>query len=462
MYRMYVNGREEALYSIRVSKHPINRTWPGYQRDISQSETAYMAILFGSCEREIRIEAESTPTKAVIRPLSKGVKAKICGNTVSFTLPAYGKFSVEIDDRHNNIHIFCQKNDFADTSRKATFSFEKGEHHTGLVKLHSNESVYIARGAVVHGSFYACDAENIEIYGGGVLCSDWEDRKEKHGDIGWDNENSFSPELVHTYGGIRTYRCNNISVRGITVTDTASYAVSFFAGRNFRIDDVNVTGLWKYNCDGIDFINCGDIYVKDTFIRSFDDSMCMKGFTAFSDKNTENAIVENSVFWCDWGKNLDIGLATAAKEMHSITWRNCDIIHNSGSCLTISNGMWADIHDIVYDDIRIEYANDTEPSQVQTEENQKYIHSENVAIPSLITIQDTRRNWQGNISYDDERTKIRNILFNNIRVYLDEELAEKPKIRIFKKTTPSVFDNIRIENLYINGKKTDPKEITIS
>ena len=461
MYRLYVNGTEEKLHEIRVSKHPFNRTWPGKQRDISQSEKAYMAILFGNSERNITVESVTVPEKVVIRPLSKGIKSVISGNMVSFTLPAQGKFSVEINGRHNNIHIFCQKSEYREKA-EATYIFEKGEHYPGLIALKSNESVYIAKDAVVHGSIYACDAENIKIHGGGVLCGDWETRTEKHGDIGFDTEWNFSPELVHTYGGIRMYRCKNITVTGVTVTDTASYAVSFFASHNIKIDDVNVTGLWKYNCDGIDFINCGDIYVKDTFIRSFDDSMCMKGFTAFSDKNTENAIVENSVFWCDWGKNLDIGLATAAKEMHSITWRNCDIIHNSGSCLTISNGMWADIHDIVYDDIRIEYANDTEPSQLQTEENQKYIHSESVAIPSLITIQDTRRNWQGNISYDDERTKIRNILFNNIRVYLDEELAEKPKIRIFKKTTPSVFDNIRIENLYINGKKTDPKEITIS
>ena len=119
MYRMYVNGREEALYSIRVSKHPMNRTWPGHQRDIAQSETAYMAILFGTFEREIKIETDNIPTKAVIRPLSKGVKARICGNTVCFTLPAYGKFSVEINGRHNNIHIFCQKDDFSRTKRTA-------------------------------------------------------------------------------------------------------------------------------------------------------------------------------------------------------------------------------------------------------------------------------------------------------------------------------------------------------
>ena len=287
------------------------------------------------------------------------------------------------------------------------------------------------------------------------MCGDWETRTEKHGDIGFDTEWEFSPKKVHTYGGIRMYRCSSITVTGVTVTDTATYGMRFFAGSNIKIDDVNVTGLWKYNCDGIDFINCSNVCVKDTFIRSFDDSMCMKGFTAFSDMNTEDVLVENTVFWCDWGKNLEIGLATAAKEIKNITWRNCDIIHNAGSCITISNGMWADVHDILFEDIRVEYAADTEKYCIQTEDSQEYIPDGETHIPALIVVHDERRNWHGNISYDDERTKIRDVLINNISVTLEDCIREIPNIIVVKKTKLSTFENIIIENIFVNGEKIE-------
>ena len=41
MYLVKVNGKETNLEEVRVSAMPFNRRWPGKQRDISQSETAY-------------------------------------------------------------------------------------------------------------------------------------------------------------------------------------------------------------------------------------------------------------------------------------------------------------------------------------------------------------------------------------------------------------------------------------
>lgn len=49
-----------------------------------------------------------------------------------------------------------------------------------------------------------------------MLNAGWEERSEKHGDIGWDDETHFEPEAVHTYGGIRFFSSENILVDGIT------------------------------------------------------------------------------------------------------------------------------------------------------------------------------------------------------------------------------------------------------
>ena len=48
MYRVFIDSKEAELEPIRVSAHPFNRVWPGKQRDISQTEQAYMLRVFGA------------------------------------------------------------------------------------------------------------------------------------------------------------------------------------------------------------------------------------------------------------------------------------------------------------------------------------------------------------------------------------------------------------------------------
>ena len=449
-YHVTVDGVETELEEIRVSAHPFNRVWPGKQRDIGQSEVAYMLRLFGEKPLEVSIRTSESVKEAVVRPLEKNVIPVFAQNEVSFTLQENGKYSVEINGSHFAIHVFYVKEESYADWGMPTYCYGPGHHNVGLLTLRDGESVYIDKDAVVHGSIYAVDAKDIKIYGQGILDAGWENRTEKHGDIGWDGENYFSPELVHTYGGIRMYRCKNMTVQGITVTDPASYAVSFWATDTICIDNVNVVGLWKYNTDGIDFINSRNIQVTDCFIRSFDDSMCMKGITAFSDMSVENVRVTGCVFWCDWGKNLDIGLATACKEITNVVWEDCDIIHGNGTCITISNGQWADVHNIQYRNIRVEYAYGTEPMVLQETDDQVYQSDGTTSVAVLISITDQRRTWQGNISYDDARTKIRDITMEDIKVFMDERIQQIPDVIVRKVTESSTFENINIQQVTAN------------
>ena len=251
MYRIFINQELITPETISVSAHPFNRTWPGKQRDVSQRETAYMVRVFGEGSLDVSIETSAFISDVAIRPLSKQIAFTKEPYKISFSLPTNGKYSIEINGTHHAIHLLYQKSTDYSKFPTPTYHYKKGHHYVGLVKLKSDESVCIEKDAVVHGSFYAVDQSNISIFGDGIICGDWEERKEKHGDIGFNNENIFTPEAVHTYGGIRMYRCKDISIHSVTVTDTASYAVSFFATENISLENVNVLGLWKYNCKGL-------------------------------------------------------------------------------------------------------------------------------------------------------------------------------------------------------------------
>ena len=455
MYKVFVNGALTELERITVSAHPFNRVWQGKQRDPSQSEEAYMLRVFGEGELEIGIETDFLISKAVVRPLSKNVPMETAEKSIRFTVGQNGKYAIEINGRKHAIHLLYQKSVAGEELPPPTYRFEDGHHNVGLLRLQSGDSVYISKNAVVHGSLLAVDARDVRIYGDGILCGDWETRTERHGDLGFDNENAFDAAGIHTVGGIRAYRCKNISIRGITVTDTASYGISFFATEGITVDGVNVLGLWKYNCDGIDFFNSANITVKNCFIRSFDDSMCMKGLTAFSYMSTQNAHISNCVFWCDWGKNLDIGLATACPEIKNVVWEDCDIIHNSGICISIANGQWADVHDVTYQNINIEYAGDTERPMIQENDNDVYLPNGKTHVPVLVRISDERRNWQGNIAGEDDRTKIRNICIDRINVISDHAMEELPDVQIRKTTRGSSFENIQIQNVFLDGVPYD-------
>lgn len=453
LYRVSVNGVAVNPEKIRVSAMPFNRTWPGKQRDISQSEIAYMLRLYGDMPLNIEVLCDNDFKEAVVRPLSKNIRVDKLDKGIKFEIKNHGFYSVELDGEHHAIHLFYeQERDFFEYG-EATHYFGAGEHYPGLIKVKNGDRIYIDKDAVVHGSIFGIDVSDVKIFGYGILDAGWEERKEKHGDIGWDNENEFLKDSIHTYGGIRFYRASDIVIDGVTVCDPASYAISFFATKNIEIQNTKVVGLWKYNNDGIDFFNCSDVILKNSFIRSFDDSICVKGITAFSEMSSENILVENCVLWCNWGLTCEIGVATACREIKNITFRNCDLIHNANCCLSINNGQWAHIHHITYENINIEYSKHSMESVTQKSEEQEYIKPDRINIPYAARVIDYRRNWLGNKSEDDPRCKNSNILFKNINLFIDEEIDKIPEIYIKRFMECSDFYDISIECISINGKQ---------
>ena len=91
---------------------------------------------------------------------------------LELTLPGPGFYTLEINGFHNCLHIFADGHEthaYAKDAERATYRFEHGVFDAGLITLRSGESLYIGEDAVVYGSVVAEDAENVRIFGGGVL-----------------------------------------------------------------------------------------------------------------------------------------------------------------------------------------------------------------------------------------------------------------------------------------------------
>ena len=69
----------------------------------------------------------------------------------------------------------------------------------------------------------------------------------------------------------------NAFISGIILRDPHEWTVVPRNCDSITIDNIKLIGLWRYNSDGIDLVNSKNITIRNTFVRSFDDNIVIKG-----------------------------------------------------------------------------------------------------------------------------------------------------------------------------------------
>ena len=465
-YIVTVNGLPVPLNVARVSAVPFNRRWPGHQRQIDQSEVIQFLSL--ATDEPLRFEiTPKTPFKEIkIRPKSLGIEPEITPDgKICFELDKPAYFTVEPYGRNRALHIFADPMPEydVDMSDPNLLYFGKGEHDMGVLELKSGQTVFIDEGAVVYACIHAIDADNIKILGRGIL--DNSRNKEKIlFEANVEDNNTAVKNVTRRHTVVLEY-CNNIVIDGITIRDSLVYNIRPMACRNIRINNVKIIGCWRFNSDGIDMHNCVDVHIEKCFIRTFDDSICVKGFDCYYSGDIEaavqkamyrngksydvfkNVLVEDCVIWNDWGKALEIGAETKAEEIHSISFRNCDIIHITGNALDCMNVDYADVHDILFTDINIEADEVIPKSLIQKKDDEVYVNTDPNFMP-LTLCAEVIYHHEYSAGSATRRGRIRNIVFNNINVYSDK----MPKAYFFGYDEDHKTENILVTNLRLNGE----------
>lgn len=300
-------------------------------------------------EINVEIEVSKPFEKVVIRPYSSKVNFKTENTKITFSMTGKERAIVELDDALES-PLYILLGEYIPCPEKADYVFESGKaYNIGALELTSNQVVYIEEGAVVSGYFKSRMADNIKICGNGIVYGgNWHK---------WD-ENSGEQLIVPVLG-------ENIEIRGITLLDGGSWHIVPVACKNVLIEDVNILGK-VITGDGIDIVGCENVTIRNCFIRANDDCISVKA-VEFQDPSgctdVKNILVENCLFWnAEFGNTLEIGYETRCDEISDIIFKNCDIVHcqyegnQSGGVLTIHNADRAEVHDIYYENIRIEDA----------------------------------------------------------------------------------------------------------
>lgn len=432
-YELSVAGRKVPVYACRVSAVPLNQVWPGYQRPLDQTELAAFATWDMAGPVAVEVRCRRAPKTVAVRPSSYGIVPKVEGERITFTLdrprPAV---VVEVDGTHHALHLFPSppEKDVPKADAPGVRYFGPGVHQAGRIELKSGESAYLAAGAVVYGSIQATGASHIRIAGRGIL--------------------DVSPyERGKGGGAIRLSDCSDVTVEGIVMRDPDVWCCSLFGCRNVTIAGVKLVGLWRYNADGIDVCNSQNVTVKDCFVRAFDDALVLKGLkfgaNSFDDRPVKDVRFSRCVIWCDWGRAMEIGAETCAPEIAGITFEDCDIIRTTHIAMDIQHGDRASVHDIRFENIRVEIDDWNPPPRMQQTKEEKYPEKPGDGYcPALLEIV-IRRNFY---SKDQACGTVRSITFKDISVTSRRE----PPSSFRGADAEHDVAGVTIRNLHINGR----------
>jgi hypothetical protein len=445
-YQLQIDSQPVVVYACRVSAVPLNQEWPGYQRPMDQTELAGFAYWDMKGSVKVEVTAKQTVNKVVVRPRSLEIQPKVEGNKISFTLDRIMPLVVEVNGYHNALHLFpnpIQKDIPKTTSTFCTPQcnycspaldsipksstphlryFGPGVHDIGTLQLQTGDLVYIAGGAVVYGSFISDDAENIRVWGRGVLDGSRIQRADKWARGG--------------FGCIHFRSSSNIRVEGIVLRDPNSWGCTLRGCHGVNLSNLKLVGFWRYNADGIDVWNCQDVAVENCFIRSFDDAHVVKGFCS-------NIRFNRSVIWCDWGRAMVVSGRSIDADIDNVTFENMEVIRSTHRAMAIVERDRGSIRNIKFDNVNVEFDEWNARPKMQESRDEEYVTNlQDKYCSKLLDIYMPKPKGETRLGVID------NVLFKDIHVYGNTNAC----------STFSGLDaehgvsNVMIKNLRFNGK----------
>ncbi|HEY3277829.1 MAG TPA: glycosyl hydrolase family 28 protein [Syntrophorhabdaceae bacterium] len=403
-----------------------------YDAVVDKASRSHMSLVYFDSDFTENVEVKVTKNSgtigsAKIRPLSAGITPAVSGNTLTFTMSAPKKVSVEVDnDAYHNLFVFANGEEThpVTASGPGIYYFGPGVHYigdgTGTLNLTGGDKVYIAGGAILYGSLLVAYASNVTIEGRGILSGSVFDH-----DVG---DNDPKPSMI-TIGG-----STGINVKDIIVLDTVGWTIPVFESDNVTFDNVKIIG-WTVNSDGIIPQCSRNVTINDSFIRNNDDCVSIKlAYYAEGFDNTQgshNIVIQNSTLWTDQGRAILVGpesYSVGDRTYDGITVKNVDILrvnnYNydwSRGVLAINAGDDVTVKNVTFQDIRVDSIS---------------------SVTSLFSLTMAPTPFHGSAG-----SLIRNISFENVSL----NMANQKSNVIYGYDTGRVVDGVRFTNFKINN-----------
>lgn len=416
-YQVQVAGHNVDTYMARVLDPPFAGNYDhGGPYSFANFDMSGSAM--------VRITSKRSLRNVIIRPRSCGIKPVLeSDHTISFTLNKPLKFSVEPDGKKSPLLLFANpiEKDVPKASDEGVVYFGPGVHKPEKILIESNQTLYLAGGAVVKAEVLA-KGNNIRICGRGILDgSDWQWRKGPVGNL------------------IAIRNSTDVEINGITLRGSSHWTIVPRNSKRVTVRNVKLCNSRVQNDDGINPCNSQDVLITDCFIRSDDDCVALKGldFSA-ENSNVERIIVENSTLWCDRARIFLLGHESRAAFMRNVTFRNLDIIHFTMTPFLLEPGEDMRLEDITIENIRMHAQGQREFIRLRPVVNQ-YMRKKvpgfirNVRFKN-ITLDGQPGDYLVQIQGADAEHDVQDVTFENISIVGEKLKKDSNRVHIGKHT----------------------------
>lgn len=218
------------------------------------------------------------------------------------------------DGKTLNTNVIQKAIDNVSKSGGGTVYFPKGLFLTGSLKIKSNVTIELGKGAVLLGStnpfdYYdtklsrelanperndksslalllAEEANNISLIGEGTIDGqglelalniDSLHHKGVRVDPNYNYQRNRTNESVRPKL-FRFSKCKNVTVKNLNLRNSACWGLSLELCSNVVIDGLNIYNRAYWNNDGIDITDCKNVRITTSTIDSADDGICLKSY----------------------------------------------------------------------------------------------------------------------------------------------------------------------------------------
>ncbi len=343
---------------------------PAYEVMVNTSQNwvgdGYQRKANGVCLFELDGEAEITVKpevkvdyKSVVRPLSAKITpiANLQENTLTFTVKSAGEYVLEINgDIHNAIHFFVSSYGGAVTDYSGydnVMVFEAGLHtfenddrispKDNRISIGSNTLVYLADGAVVRGCFHESNLSNVAIVGRGIIDGSAFERSVSRGKVTVPIEFNYS---------------TNVLLKDFFILDPAGWAITNYFCEGSKISNLKIISS-RSNGDGVSLQSCKNVEVEGCFVRTWDDSLVVKNYPRWENRNihgeTDGISFKNCTLWTDLAQSMEVGYETVGIPMENISFENITVLHAlHNAAISIHNANNAEIKNVTFKNITVE------------------------------------------------------------------------------------------------------------
>ncbi len=335
-----VDGRPLFVYDTAVNN---GHTWVASGKpELSSTPVAYFDF-----QGKVRV-AVTMPfdvKSCALSPLAEKISTHINGRTVTFDLTKSGDYTLQFNGSPEHaLHLFANppETNVPDKNDPNVLYVGPGEWNIDTINVQSGQTLYIAGGAVVHGTVIASKAQNVTIRGRGIIDGSKYD--------GWMVSGSARIPLD-------LEQDSNVNVEGILLLDPNAWTFQAYESSGVTVKNIKIVSA-RPNGDGISLQSCQNVMVSDSFVRTWDDSLVVKNYGS----DSVGINFKNMMVWTDLAQSCEIGYETnkgqeADSTIMDVNFDGIDVvnnfhkpvigIHNSDDCL---------IQNIHYNGVTVENA----------------------------------------------------------------------------------------------------------